>query len=51
MLQLNINMKPYVGSLMAPIDLTLKVKAKVIQILSDRRVVFCKYIFPNGIWH
>ncbi len=41
------------GSLMAQIHLTLshpeRSVVKVIQALSDRRVVFCKYIFPSSI--
>ena len=36
------------GSLMAPIDLTLKAQVEVIQVLSDTRAVFCKYIFPSS---
>ena len=46
-----INSKPYMGSLMAPIHLTLsdleRSKSRShIQILSDRRVVFCNiYIY------
>ncbi len=31
------------------IESPLKVKVKVIQALSDRRVVFCKNIFPSSI--
>ncbi len=51
MLQLDINRRPYIGSLMAPIDLTLSdlERPKVIQVSSDRRAVFCKYIFPSRI--
>ena len=43
------------GSLMAPIDLTLSdlersKSCKVIQVSCDRRAVLCKYIFPSSIF-
>ncbi len=44
-----INRKLYMASLMAPIDLTLSDLESQSRGHSDRRVVFCKYIFPSSI--